>query len=73
MEKITLRTAALLVGSAFSPLDDRPRGPDSSLYRQTLVRRLLPEDPLVRWLFWLIIAISIGLPVLLAIVFALQE
>jgi hypothetical protein len=37
------------------------------------VRRLLPDDPLVRWLFWLILAISIGAPVIVALILALQK
>jgi hypothetical protein len=34
-------------------------------------RRMLPEDPLVRWLLWFCIAVSIGAPLLAALVLAL--
>jgi hypothetical protein len=37
------------------------------------VRRLLPDDPLVRWLFWLIVAFSIGAPLIVALIVALQS
>jgi hypothetical protein len=37
------------------------------------VRRLLPDDPLVRWVFWLIVAFSIAAPLLVALVLALQS
>jgi hypothetical protein len=33
-------------------------------------QRILPEDPLVRWLIWLIVAISIGAPLLVALILA---
>lgn len=33
---------------------------------------LLPEDPLVRWLVWLLVAFSIGSPLILALVLALS-
>jgi hypothetical protein len=32
------------------------------------VRRILPDDPLVRWLFWLIVSLSVGMPLLVALV-----
>jgi hypothetical protein len=35
--------------------------------------RILPEDPLVRWLIWLILAISIGAPLLAALVMAVSQ
>jgi hypothetical protein len=38
-----------------------------------VVRRLLPDDPLVRWLFWLIVAFSIGAPLIVALILAVQD
>jgi hypothetical protein len=37
------------------------------------VRRLLPDDPLVRWLFWLVVAFSIAAPLLVALVLAVES
>jgi hypothetical protein len=37
------------------------------------VRRLLPDDPLVRWLFWLIVAFSIAAPLVVALVLAAES
>ena len=34
---------------------------------------ILPEDPLVRWLIWLALAISIGAPLVAALVFAVTQ
>ncbi len=31
-------------------------------------RRILPEDPLVRWLIWLMLFVSVGAPALAALV-----
>jgi hypothetical protein len=42
-------------------------------YRQVHVRRILPDDPLVRWLFWLIVAFSIGAPLIVALVFLIED
>jgi hypothetical protein len=36
------------------------------------VRRILPDDPLVRWLFWMIVAFSIGAPLIVALVFLIE-
>jgi hypothetical protein len=44
-----------------------PRG-----YRQVHVRVILPDDPLVRWLFWMIVAFSIGAPVIVALIFLIE-
>jgi hypothetical protein len=33
--------------------------------------KILPEDPLVRWLIWLMLALSVGVPVLAALVLML--
>jgi hypothetical protein len=35
------------------------------------MRRILPEDPLVRWLIWLMLAVSVGVPVLAAILLSI--
>jgi hypothetical protein len=35
--------------------------------------RILPEDPLVRWLIWLVLAISIGVPLVVALVLAVAQ
>lgn len=35
--------------------------------------KLLPDDPLVRWVFWLIVAVSIVLPVLAALVLSIDS
>ena len=32
----------------------------------------MPDEPLVRWLFWMIVALSIGAPLLLAAVFLIE-
>jgi hypothetical protein len=37
------------------------------------VRRLLPDDPLVRWLFWLIVGFSIAAPLVVALVLAVES
>jgi hypothetical protein len=37
------------------------------------VRRLLPDDPLVRWVFWLIVAFSIAAPLVVALILAVQS
>ncbi len=37
------------------------------------MRRLIPDDPLVRWLFWLIVAFSIAAPLVVALVVALES
>jgi hypothetical protein len=34
---------------------------------------ILPEDPLVRWIIWLAVAISIGAPLLAALVLAVTQ
>jgi hypothetical protein len=34
---------------------------------------LLPDDPLVRWMFWLVIAVSLGAPIIVALILALQS
>ena len=39
-----------------------------SIYRSRPKRKLLPDDPLVRWVIWFILAISIGAPLLAALV-----
>jgi hypothetical protein len=41
-------------------------------YRQVHVRRILPDDRLVRWLFWMIVAFSIGAPLIVALVFLIE-
>jgi len=33
--------------------------------------KILPEDPLVRWLVWLMVALSVGVPVVAAVVMSL--
>jgi hypothetical protein len=33
--------------------------------------KILPDDPLVRWLIWLMVALSVGVPVLWALVLSL--
>jgi hypothetical protein len=35
--------------------------------------KILPEDPLVRWLIWLIVFVSVGAPVLAALVMTIQR
>jgi hypothetical protein len=35
--------------------------------------RILPEDPLVRWLIWLVLAISIGAPLVVALVLVVAQ
>ena len=35
--------------------------------------RILPEDPLVRWIFWLIVAVSVGAPVVGALVIMITD
>jgi hypothetical protein len=34
---------------------------------------ILPEDPLVRWLIWFAVAVSIGAPLLAALVMAVAQ
>ncbi len=34
---------------------------------------VLPEDPLVRWLIWVAVAVSIGAPLLAALVLAVAQ
>jgi hypothetical protein len=34
---------------------------------------ILPEDPLVRWIIWLAVAISIGIPLVAAVVMMIVE
>jgi hypothetical protein len=33
--------------------------------------KILPEDPLVRWLFWLMVAVSIVIPVIVAVIISI--
>jgi hypothetical protein len=33
---------------------------------------ILPEDPLVRWLVWLLVAFSIGVPLIAALVLVIN-
>lgn len=35
--------------------------------------KILPDDPLVRWLVWLMLAFSVGAPLLAALVMALDS
>jgi hypothetical protein len=34
---------------------------------------ILPEDPLVRWMIWLAVAVSIGVPLVVALVLMIVE
>jgi hypothetical protein len=34
---------------------------------------ILPEDPLVRWIIWLAVAISVGVPLVAALVLLIVE
>jgi hypothetical protein len=34
---------------------------------------VLPEDPLVRWMIWLAVAVSIGIPLVAALVLMIVE
>jgi hypothetical protein len=34
---------------------------------------ILPEDPLVRWIIWLAVAISIGIPLVAAVIMMIVE
>jgi hypothetical protein len=34
---------------------------------------ILPEDPLVRWLIWFVVAVSVGAPLLVALVLAMTR
>jgi hypothetical protein len=34
---------------------------------------ILPEDPLVRWTIWLVVAISIGMPLVAALILLIVE
>jgi hypothetical protein len=36
-------------------------------------RRILPEDPLVRWLIWLMLFVSVGAPALAALVLVIVQ
>jgi hypothetical protein len=36
-------------------------------------RRILPEDPLVRWLIWLMLFVSVGAPALAALVLLIVQ
>jgi hypothetical protein len=36
-------------------------------------RRILPEDPLVRWLIWLMLFVSVGAPALAALVLMVTQ
>ena len=36
-------------------------------------RRILPEDPLVRWLIWLMLFVSVGAPALAAVVLLVTQ
>jgi hypothetical protein len=36
-------------------------------------RRILPDDPLVRWLIWLMLFVSVGAPALAALVLAVTQ
>jgi hypothetical protein len=38
-----------------------------------LIVSLLPEDPLVRWLIWLAVAVSIGAPLVVAVVLLITD
>jgi hypothetical protein len=35
--------------------------------------KILPEDPLVRWLIWLMLVVSVGAPVVAALVITIQQ
>ena len=48
-------------------LEARSRG-----YLQLHVRRILPDEPLVRWLFWMVVAFTIGAPLVVALVLLLE-
>jgi hypothetical protein len=34
---------------------------------------ILPEDPLVRWLIWLAVAVSIGAPLIVALILLITD
>jgi hypothetical protein len=34
---------------------------------------ILPEDPLVRWLIWFVVVVSVGAPLLAALVMAMTQ
>jgi hypothetical protein len=36
-------------------------------------RRILPQDPLVRWLIWLMLFVSVGAPALAAVVLLVTQ
>jgi hypothetical protein len=36
--------------------------------RPTVAMSLLPEDPLVRWVIWLLVAVSVGAPLLAGLI-----
>jgi hypothetical protein len=35
--------------------------------------KLLPDDPLVKWLVWLMLAVSVGIPVIAALVMTIER
>jgi hypothetical protein len=35
--------------------------------------KMLPDDPLVRWVFWFVVAVTFVIPVLAALVIALES
>jgi hypothetical protein len=55
-------------------------GSSPERHRRSAARRaagrrtgILPEDPLVRWVVWFVVAVSIGAPLLAALVMALVQ
>jgi hypothetical protein len=51
----------------------RPRRRRRSAARGGQRRGILPEDPLVRWVVWFVVAVSIGAPLLAALVMAVAQ
>ena len=41
--------------------------------RESSSMSILPEDPLVRWLIWFVVAVSVGAPLLAALVMAMTS
>lgn len=46
---------------------------DASQAHRRPRRRILPEDPLVRWLIWLMLFVSVGAPAVAALVLAVAQ
>jgi hypothetical protein len=44
------------------------RGHECHALRPAAVMSLLPEDPLVRWVIWLLVAVSVGAPLLAGLI-----